>query len=212
MAAAPPPSPTAGASWISDFAEPILSAIAGRPPDFQDQFDDGSGGWYRDGYCGDWRMRIEDGELILANCGAHRGSIDYPDFVAEVEGRVFANPANDDQWGIAFRDREIGSPYYMVAVMTFGSVGLWEFEGGFREFSDAANDYSGTNHLLVIAKGSRFAFYVNDRPLVYVEDDSFGWGDLWLRAHGGDQVEAGKPTYFAFDNFRIWDISDVSIP
>jgi basic membrane protein A len=210
MAAAPLPSPTAGPSWITDFAEPILMAIAGRPPDFQDEFDDGSGGWYRDGYCGDWRMRIEDGELILANCGAHRDNIDYPDFVAEVEGRIFADPVGDAGWLVVFRD--IRGPAYLVSVRPGGSVELGGFEGGFREFSGTAHDSYGTNHLLLIAKGSRFAFYINDQPLYYIEDDSFGWGEIWLRAHGGDEFEAGNPTYFAFDNFRIWDISDVSVP
>jgi hypothetical protein len=30
---------------VTDFAQPILDAIANQTPDFQDDFDDKSGGW-----------------------------------------------------------------------------------------------------------------------------------------------------------------------
>jgi basic membrane protein A len=209
IAAAPLPSPTAGPSWISDFAEPILSAIASRPPDFQDEFDDRSGGWYRDGFCGEWRMRVEDGELILANCGAHRENLDYPDFVAEVEGRLLAGPADEAHWTVVFRDM-VGSAY-QFGVWVRGSVGLWQF-GDYQDFPDVPLNRGGANQLLVIAKGPRFAFYVNDQPLYYIEDDTFGWGDIWLSAGGGDNYEAGNPSYLALDNFKLWDISDIAIP
>jgi hypothetical protein len=51
----PSPRPTRTATpapaWVTDFAQPILDAIALRPPNFQDDFDDQSGGWQIESWC-----------------------------------------------------------------------------------------------------------------------------------------------------------------
>ncbi len=58
------------------------------------------------------------------------------------------------------------------------------------------------NHILIIAKGQTFALYVNDQPTFYQERE-------YVWPNGGIMLEVqDRPV--AFDNFKIWDISDLS--
>jgi hypothetical protein len=67
--------------------------------------------------------------------------------------------------------------------------------------------------LLVIAKGSEFAFYVNGKPLYYLKDSKYPWGDIELQSSGNNGGQtSGSASLVAFDNFKLWDISDISVP
>jgi basic membrane protein A len=219
MAAAPPPTATAIAaapavtatampSWVSDFAEPILRAIAARPPDFQDDFDDNSGLWKTL-----WQesgIKYQDGELVLESVVAYRENIDYPDIVAELDGRFLPDTTIDDAyWGVVIRKVDFGHGY-TLRIWYDGQVKLEGPGGG--DFPQAANPHFQSNHLLLIAKGSRFAFYVNDQPLTYIEDDTNRWGTIMFELPRGYEYVFGKPVIVALDNFRLWDISDIAIP
>jgi hypothetical protein len=210
----PSPRPTKTATpqpeWITRFSQPILTAIASRQPDFQDDFDDKSGGWQREDWCGAARLKYQDGELVLTSCGARRAHIDYSDFVLKLDGRFLQGTNDDAWWGIFFRDSD--GQRYSFSVYIDGSVWLGGL-GGDPSFSPAALAGFETNHLMLIAKGSEFAFYVNDKPLYYIKDNKYRWGDIWFRAWGGGSPNiTDKPSIVAFDNFMIWDIQDISIP
>jgi hypothetical protein len=61
---------------------------------------------------------------------------------------------------------------------------------------------------MMIAKGSQFAFYINNKPFYYVENPSiWRWqGDILL----GDGTEGPDlGAIVAFDNFKIWNIHDL---
>ena len=58
------------------------------------------------------------------------------------------------------------------------------------------------NHVLVIAKGQVIALFVNGQPVFRVDDQP-----RWL--NGG--MGWGTDGTVAFDNFKIWDISDISL-
>ena len=67
----PSPRPTKTATpvpgWVTDFAEPILAAIADRPPDFEEDFTEAGPGWYLEKMnCPDNGCAITDGVLALA--------------------------------------------------------------------------------------------------------------------------------------------------
>ncbi|MGC1376255.1 MAG: hypothetical protein WA821_08535 [Anaerolineales bacterium] len=212
--ATPSPRPTNTSTpqpqWVTDFAQPILNAIASRTPNFQDDFHDKSGGWQREDWCGITRMKYQDGQLVLTSCGAQRKNIDYPDFVAELDGRFLPGTKGNAEWAIFFRDN--GGPAYFFGLHdTAGTVGLWGFGNDFQSFPAAAVPGYGTNHLLLIAKKSEFAFYVNGKPLRYLKDAKCRWGNIWFRTWGNSNA-AAYPSIVAFDNFKLWDISDISIP
>ena len=196
--------------WITRFSDPILNAIASREPDFLDDFDDKSGGWQRENWCGSQRMVYQNEELVLTSCGVNRVNLNYPDFVLKLDGRFLPDTKGDSWWGIYFRDN-IGSGY-SYSINYDGSVWLGGF-GSDPSFSSAAYTGFETNNLMIIAKGSEFAFYVNGKPLYYINDNKFRWGDIWFRAWGGGSPNiTDNPTIVGFDNFVIWDIQDVFVP
>jgi tetratricopeptide (TPR) repeat protein len=197
--------------WVTGFAQPILDAIASRPPDFQDDFDDKSGLWQVWRGCG--AMEFLEGELVLRNCSVYRDHMDYPDIVAELDCRFLPETTADvAYWGLIFRTQINLASGYALRIWHDGRVEPTGFEGGQPSFSDGANPDVQPNHLLLIAKGSRFAFYVNDRPLTYVEDDRNRWGTIVFELPTGYEYTYGKPVVVALDSFRLWDISDVAVP
>jgi len=62
------------------------------------------------------------------------------------------------------------------------------------------------NTLQIIAKGPQIAVVVNGEPLAHARDESFSGGTIILVVcNGGD-----TPLEVRFDNFEVWDISDLS--
>lgn len=82
------------------------------------------------------------------------------------------------------------------------------------EFPSGANPGLDTNHLLVIAKGARFAFYLNNQPFYYLESSSvFRQGDIQLgNDDGSGSIDLAHPAIVAFDNYKIWNIRELSVP
>jgi hypothetical protein len=204
--------PTATATpvpaWVTDFAQPILDAIALRTPDFQDDFDDKSGGWQVPTGIGP-RIKILDGELVVMDCHAYRAHMDYADFVVEFDARFLPDTStNQAHWGIFFRDSESGNYHFVIHYD--GTIEFRINNKRFSDFSHAANPRLQTNHIMIIAKGSKFAFYVNNTPFYYVEDTSFRWGNIILMVHAnGMTLDLNHPGIAAFDNFKIWNIHDL---
>ena len=220
-AAAAMPNATLPPAWVTEFAQPILDAIASRPPDFQDDFYDKSGGWHLECCCGAWRMKYVDGELVLTVgitpgttegdnwCGVYRHNIDYTNFVAELDGRFLPGGVEDSRWQIAFRSSGRAANH-RFGLNTGGGVDIEMFNGPGQGFPLVDRPRNQANHLLLIAKGSKFAFYANGQPLYHAESTYCPYGDLFLRVYNPN-LSLGD-TVVAFDNFKIWDISDLTIP
>jgi hypothetical protein len=64
------------------------------------------------------------------------------------------------------------------------------------------------NHILVIVKGSKIAIYVNSLPVWYGTSQKPLRGEIWLRVYP-EPLEWTRVTTVAFDNFKIWDISNL---
>jgi hypothetical protein len=186
--------------WVTDFAEPILAAIAGREPDFQDDFSTTAGGWKLEEWCAAWRAKIADGRLLLTSCTLGQMNDVYTDFVAEVEGRFVSVGSEDTSWSIHFRWSDIGGD----------NVGI-TYHGGMFDCpatGRVAHSVTQSNRLVWIAKGSQIAVYVNGIPVCFKERE-LRQGYLALESlitgYGEDNV-------VSFDNFKVWDITDVSLP
>jgi hypothetical protein len=150
------------------------------------------------------------GELVVTaeySCLARRVNIDYPDFVLEVDGRFLPNTVKDSYWFIGFRGFEAAS--HTIVVHYDGNVEIVLEQPGENEglhFVGAAHSGDQSNHILLIAKGWKFAFYVNGLPLYYAENTQLRIGGhcLW--------VQTQEKASVAFDNFKIWDISKIPSP
>ena len=77
------------------------------------------------------------------------------------------------------------------------------YQGGDQSFGQAANPRMESNHIMVIGKGSRFAIFLNDVPLFHTDAAQPSYGDFRFFADG---------TNLAIDNFKIWNIADLSVP
>ena len=201
------PRPTATATpapaWVAEFAQPILDAIASRSPNVQEDFNTGSGGWQADTSCGG-RMKYLDGEMLLTGCPARRPNIDYPDFVVEFDARYYPGVTSNSNWNLYFRDQGNANPHNDIEISYSGDVSLHFYSDDTAyNFPSAANPGNQSNHILVIGKGSRIAIYLNNQPLFYYPNSIFRYGDFQFWVHS---------ITLAVDNFRLWNIQDISVP
>lgn len=174
--ATPTPQPTATptpdplAEQARAFAEPILTAIAGRPPDYQDDFSDPGSGWdvgTRDeketgweggetGYAdGEYFVRaspaynVTEWGRITCNSGGSWALPEFSDLVIEVDGRFVSGERGD--WQVHLRDgREQtlateASGGYAVSISSDGSVNISRYE---------TRNESGETSSLFDARGS----------------------------------------------------------
>jgi hypothetical protein len=186
--------------WAINFSKPILLAIQGRPPDFQDDFHDQSGGWSLY-YCADWRMQFVAGELVMTNCDVGNERLKYTDFVLEVDARFVSYDPADGRWGV-YLASDIN-----ISINNWGEISWMRNWTPMGVDSGMAHPGAASNHILLIVKGTEYALYVNDQPLSYIVNDTFRGGSIGLFVPRLDQTK--YETVVAFDNFKIWDISDL---
>lgn len=200
------------------FADPILVAIAGRPPDLDDDFSDPGSGWeIRMDDAGE--MGYKEGEYFVISrgpdAGDWAGTPEFSDFVLEVDVRFVSGETGS--WMVIFRNWEgsLDKPtpgFYGIYGSPSGDLFLRKFISG-----DPAEDLLTpepvlkpgyeTNHLMVMAKGHQIALYVNGEPGGLGYDDSLSRGTIGLTAG----TDSGTPLEVHFDNLKVWDISDLSL-
>jgi hypothetical protein len=221
--ATPTPCPSV-ADQARAFAEPILTAIADRPPDYKDDFEDPSSGWrVESGESGE--IGYQDGEyLIIANphpdypqecCGCYYNSPPgdpwFSDFVLEVDLRIVSG--DSEHWDVFFRRTDASTYAAMFSLprdLTLMKMvtELQEDTGLATHHGPPINGGYGTNHLQIIAKGSHMAVYANREPLWLVEDNAAERGQIVL----GGCSHSDTPLHIRYDNLKIWDISDLALP
>jgi hypothetical protein len=203
----PRPTPTATPLpvWVSDFAEPILSAITNQPPKIQDDFSNNSGGWH----CPPWRqqalMNFVDSELVFGNaCTAVRSNMAFTDFVLELDER-FLQGSSSNWLRIGFRDQAENPEEFLAYEFQINHDGSFSInwpptQRKIEITSGITRPESKSNHILIITKGSHFAFFVNDQPLYYLTDTT-----IWQKG----TISFTAYSTIALDNLKIWDISDL---
>lgn len=195
------------------FAEPILTAITNRPPDYDYDFSEPEDGWIT-GSDGNSTRKYVDGEYVVIvepNQGTGAGpgkDFLFSDFVTEVNARIIS-AADPGGWGFIFREQPFpqSSRYHI----NFDNIGLSLFldTGSYTDLfhlqGAPVQPAPEMNHLLVIAKGPTVAIYVNDEPVTVVQDTTLSSGIVSLGIHAGDQE-----TEVHIDDFKIWDISELT--
>jgi hypothetical protein len=203
----PSPQPTNTSTpqpgWVTDFAQPILDAIADRTPNFQDDFGPASTGWEKD-YCVG-SMKYIDGELVITNCRVFRPNTDWRDLALEVDMHYIKGTDASTEWALHFRD--VGNSGHILSLFHTGRLSISFTKAGGNsdlvEFRNSTLSNDQVHHILLIAKGNRFAFYLDSQPLYYAENDEYLFGRaVFFSEHGAT----------ALDNLRIWDISKMPTP
>jgi hypothetical protein len=219
-AATPPPTVTAAESWVTDFAEPILQAIEGRTPVFEDDFstfDEDWVPWPQEGAdCIDGAMRftVTSGNLSLGRPREIAHFVFQFDIiprrlnVSDEVGSIFRHGGTEDSesWeafmispggGTSGGDRwswirDPGASGEPI-VLESGELPILHF--------------SEPTRVTVIASRDEAAVYLNGQPVAYRDDSTMRgeWHTLFLSSVSGvSEVE--------FDNVRFWDITDLTIP
>lgn len=224
-------------TWVTGFVQPILSAIADKPPMYQDDFSDPKSGWgygkHTDGwYRGEYGYQ-NGGYFIVADpaithppdlnkvtCNTISGipSPDISDSVLEIEGR-FIN-GSSGIWQIHFRRQGTFTANFFNYSVFRDTWGVRLIRNENRNMTDLPGQssveiplvhFDDTDRLQIIAKGSQFAILINGVPIIFTNDpDSRGHesGKAFMEiCNLGDD-----PLRVQFDNLKIWDISDISIP
>lgn len=196
-------------AWVRGFAQPILDDVHGRRPNFEDDFSVMSGRFVRWGeeqgvtFTGDV-MRINTGGREWVGAG---GSLIATDFVLEFDftPRIISN---DCGVSANFRAGDPGGYNFGFNLHDFW-WGMGSLPAGedYRAVAEGWSEMVSLNRrtsVAIIAKGDRFAFYANGKPLLYVVNTQFN----------GDWVDIGvwspnDPAEVDFDNVKFWDLDNL---
>jgi hypothetical protein len=215
-------------------AEPILDAIADRPPDYQDDFSNPGSGWGQGAIVdpSGWeegRVGYADGEYYVRAAQAKRrpqstapvtcaSAVNPPapafrDMVLEVDGRFMQIQEGDWQLTIDRHpelERNLSMRFraergaWMVSVADGQETDLAEWQG----FPIRGGLES--NRLQIVVVGPQVALYANGEPALFGVDPYFA--ESYATGQSGLSVcnFADTPLEARWDNLRIWDISDLS--
>ena len=187
-----PDDPSSSPAWVTDFAEPILAAIAGYGPD------DGMGNYidYRtwlDASCSHPDIVLPPmAGLFVQNCNFSWKPW-FTDFVIEMNARMEPVGSRDPDSGWTFHYRSLNG-------FTFFYDGtVQEAFGGDIEDLDALLPGSVSNKITIIVKDQEHALYINDQPIYY--------GTLPSGYKNGIGSWGIKDPV-TFESINIWDLNE----
>ena len=161
------------------FAEPILAAIADRPPDFEDDFSTADKGWITDNNCGqiaDGRLRATILTADQTTCGIHNAILGVTNFVFEID---LTQLSTEVQGRAVVQWRHTAAGFYGVFVDVPGQRWMLQAE----HFPDASQEWNGpsSGRIRVVGRGNQFAVYINHTPIFYLQDDLNPGGEIDFR-------------------------------
>jgi predicted Ser/Thr protein kinase len=219
------PSPTATpspADRARAFAEPIMAAIAGRPPDYADDFGDPNSGWP---LIRNQKLEAEYGEGEYAvvvkpfqNFAIGHGILPrYRDVIFQADVRLASEFSG--HWGVSWNWEEEGdrtSSFWVPATPTKNEASLVHCDGGncfaFDTVSRSLFDpMDQVNRVTILLKGPQIAIAVNGD---WVHSSS----DLDYTGSQTRYFQLQMDSYFStpvkayWDNVKMWNITDVPLP
>jgi hypothetical protein len=195
------------------FAEPILTAIADRRPDFEDDFSTSGSGWQLfESY-----VRIENSSLeISVPEGKTYGSAQHShmwnsDFVFQVDVRADVLervPERVSKVDILLREQaSVGGSYSLSLYPQLAKWEIYDHVDGTQLATGSLPDLVSMGQwmkVVVVARGNQFAVFINDQPIAYFVDDTIPDGQNKLGAGGG-----GGRAEVKFDNVKFWNLENV---
>lgn len=206
---------------VEKFTNQVLTAIAGKPPIFQDEFDSSQTG-FETGIKKERQTEGQSGydyitkEYYIAaaplkeNYATSSLMPKLTDFVMEIEGR-FTSEANGN-WQLKFRKNNYGA--YSIAISKDDWVSISSINKNqnqlelFKVKTSFLKKTPSFNKVKIIFKGPRIILLINERLIACVTDPNYEKlksksGQIQLAvANQGDALLRVQ-----FDNLKIWDIS-----
>jgi hypothetical protein len=209
--------PTPIPLWVTEFADPIIAAVANRNPDFQDDFS--LNRRWLNVKSGDVRpiyAETHDGMLFLKLPEKTRDSILYN---PEINRRNFVLTGdlrfNHDQPDDTVRFQFDRSPDQSVA-LDLSNNRNWKFHWGFQD--DRRSMAGIYEHfppeqipVTIIMQGAQCAVYFNNDPLMYLSNCRASptfQSHVWVasfRLLGN----TGRAITVNFDNLKLWDLDKI---
>jgi photosystem II stability/assembly factor-like uncharacterized protein len=188
------------------FAEPILSAIAARPPDFADDFSMSTQS------ASQWSLQqavVQSGTLWLQTV-ADSPKIHARDFALEFDARAHGDNRTNFtlQFHQTYHSESDESDYNLqlnpaqgrwTAQLGRGPYGKW------TEFDSGQSNQIGLEkwmHLLLVARGEEYAIYLGGSPLTYFRDST-------NQSPANKLVGDKRAMNIEIDNFKFWDLANV---
>jgi hypothetical protein len=211
----PTPDLTAAAQsvWMEEFADPILSLIEGRSPDFEDDFSDSN--WSAEQWWKDDGIDFADGVARSTADGDYAGSgfggppTSAVDFVLEF--KVSPKQTHQELWiGVSFRAQDDRFNHFTISLApdsetawsVFGKNDQEGKPGVLAEGSAPQVDWGRTTKEMIIVQGGRAALLLDGHPVLYA-DDLWAEGDgVWL----GITSVSGK-SVVEFDDVKFWNLA-----
>jgi hypothetical protein len=193
-------------AWIVGFAEPILSQIATRPPDFKDDFSNPDWSYTH------WNffegVTIENGQAVIAARDQWQGtgiSAYTSDFVFlfDVTSEKLVSQALS--FGFSFRGTEEAYNHFTMGSdgwCGFGEAGSATRDAILSECQSSMPNMEQTTKVTIIVVGDQAAAYVNDQPMLYLN------GLL----HGGNEISIGASVsegtgVVTIDDVELWNLN-----
>jgi hypothetical protein len=202
---------------VRAFADPILSAIADRAPDFEDDFTTADRGWnlHFHGESGPKdRLEIVDGVVRMTLFDGARGVLSHEkttlkNFVLTFDCRqVSGSSGFREEFNLSIPDGHVG-------LLVKSSSRSWQLgrdqDGQWQHWylkpSDPRNvigPVGETTHVVIVAKGPQLAVYLNHIPVAYVRDQVLDVShQMTFGCHG--EIDA----ICEFDNVKAWNLDNV---
>jgi hypothetical protein len=183
---------------------------------FTEAFDSNENGWptgkNEDEYTID-ETRLEDGRYVISVEALKPAFVErqlpdwqFDDFFLSLEATPL-DKGDTYSYGVSFRLDEMGNGY-AFEIGNDGQYGVLLYNEEWSMVVDwtksGAIKVGQTNKLAVLAQGDSLSFYVNDEPLVTIEDDTVLEGQVGVLIDMFAEDESAK---VAFDNLLIGDPS-----
>ncbi len=208
------PNPDAKLAAAQAFADPILAALANRPPDYQNDFSTATNDWWIENDTGLGRVVIEDGHLrIYADSSpiqvraSNQGLAELKNFVVQVD----AWPETPGWSAIWLSWRFSGTSWYDLDLAVDNPP--WNTWFDFNSGRDSMMLSEGVDRsikrgkpftITLIVSGDEYALYFNGHPASYVRDIHKGSrGEILL----GASADPNQPSaVVSYDNIKLWDL------
>lgn len=203
--------------WVTDFADPILTAAADRKPDFQDDFSMNRG-WLNlmSGIGRPLYADIQDEMLFLKLPEKRRDSILYNpklnrrNFLLTVDLRFYHDQPNDT---VRFQfDRSADQS----VALDLSNNRNWKFHWGDQDdrqsMTGIYEHFPPENiPVTIIMRGAECAVYFNNDPLLYLSDcrpiPTFQ-SQVWVATFRLLR-DTGRAVSVNFDNLNLWDLDKI---
>jgi len=208
-------------AWVTDFADPILAALAGRAPDFKDDFSGHNLGWFYvipGSQAGPYYARIQDEALLLemtdeagrGNSMAYNPELIRRNFVLSLDVR-FGKTETKDILRFKFdqsADRSVELDLFRNEKWTID----WSLHNDQQTAAGTYDHFPPERvNVVVIMQGSGCAVYLNHDPLEYLNncrpDPMVRSSPLAVSFHL--LAARGSGANVTIDKVKLWDLDKI---